>query len=200
MAKRAAPDEKPFRPLLDADLVSAAISPAGPSAAKSPPTTAVHASSAKVLEMPRTEAHWRAEPAADPGRQRLPELSSSSADIDRSSAGHGVVKKFNNEKRILFTRPESLGLDRLAASLAMRLNSQVKVSHVIRALVHLLLNAEAEIDRRAGESGPLVRPANGDAQALQRFEKDIGRIIGAALRDVLVQREMESRPVGVSEW
>lgn len=45
------------------------------------------------------------------------------------------------------------------------------------------VNAETEIDRRAGETGPLVRPANGDAQGLQRFEREIGRIIASAIRD-----------------
>ena len=44
-----------------------------------------------------------------------------------------VVEKFDQEKRILFTRPESQAIDRLVVSLATRLNSQVKVSHVIRA-------------------------------------------------------------------
>jgi hypothetical protein len=59
----------------------------------------------------------------------------------------------------------------------------VKVSHVIRALVDLLLHAEGEVDRRAGEVGQIVRPPNGDAKALQRFEREIGNIIGSALRD-----------------
>jgi hypothetical protein len=93
------------------------------------------------------------------------------------------MEKFDHEKRILFTRPESQAIDRLVIALATRLNSQVKVSHVIRALVALLLNAEAEVDRRAGETGHLVRPPNGDALGLQRFEREIGKIIGDALRD-----------------
>jgi hypothetical protein len=96
---------------------------------------------------------------------------------------HTLVAKFDQEKRILFTRTESQAIDRLVTSLAARLNSQVKVSHVIRALAALMLNAESHIDRRAGEKGPLVRPPNGDAQGLQRFESEIGRIFAAALRD-----------------
>jgi hypothetical protein len=94
-----------------------------------------------------------------------------------------LVEKFDQEKRILFTRPETQALDRLVNSLATRLNAQVKVSHVVRALVTLLLNAEGELDRRAGEAGPLVRPPNGDSQALQRFERDIAKVIGSAMRD-----------------
>jgi len=46
-----------------------------------------------------------------------------------------------------------------------------------------LLHAEGELDKRAGDAGPLSRPANGDAQALQRFEREIAKIVAAALRD-----------------
>ena len=112
MAKRAAPNEEPYRPLLDTGLVSA------------------------VLAQP-----------------------------------------------ILFTKGESQAIDRLVASLADRVGAQVKVSHVMRALVALLLHAEGELDNRAGDAGPLSRPANGDAQALQRFEREIAKIVAAALRD-----------------
>ena len=182
MAKRAAPDEKPYRPLLDADLVSAALSHSVPSATAA--STPAQSSPAKVFEMPRAESTRRFEPnttdnAAAPGEaaQRLGEPEHLRA------LAQNLVEKFDQEKRILFTRSESQAIDRLVISLATRLNAQVKVSHVVRALVGLLLNAESEIDRRAGETGPLVRPANGDAQALQRFERDIGRIISSAIRD-----------------
>lgn len=38
----------------------------------------------------------------------------------------------------------------------------------MRALVE-----HSELDKRAGEAEPLSRPAHGDAQALQRFEREI---------------------------
>lgn len=180
MAKRAAPDEKPYRPLLDAELVSAAISqavPAGSSSSGAPVT------SARVFELPRAETPRRSEYAPDAGRASTAATLASSEEESSRPAVQAVVEKFDHEKRVLFTRPESQSIDRLVVSLATRLNSQVKVSHVMRALVALLLNAEAEVDRRAGEAGPLVRPANGDAQGLQRFEREIGRIIAAGLRD-----------------
>ena len=47
----------------------------------------------------------------------------------------------------------------------------------------LPLNAEVEVDRRAGESPTLVRPPNGDAKAMRRFEKEIAKVLGAAIRD-----------------
>lgn len=182
MAKRAAPDEQPYRPLLDADLVSAALSHSVPSATSA--STPAPPSVAKVFEMPRTETARRFEPnisenaiASDEAAPRLTEPEHLRA------LAQNLVEKFDQEKRILFTRSESQAIDRLVLSLATRLNAQVKVSHVVRALVGLLLYAEGHVDRRAGETEPLVRPANGDAQALQRFEREIGKIIAAALRD-----------------
>jgi hypothetical protein len=53
----------------------------------------------------------------------------------------------------------------------------------MRALVALLLHADGELDKRAGEAGPLSRPANGGAQARQLFEGEIAKIAAAALRD-----------------
>ena len=178
MAKRAPVDEQPYRPLLDPSVLSAAIAqPAPPRApaATEPPRP----SAQKVVELSRSEPARRDEPA-----ERARESGDPTPGPGRAAAAFpAYVEKFDQEKRILFTRAESQAIDRLVTSLAMRLNAQVKVSHVIRALVALLLNAEGEIDRRAGEAGPLVRPPNGDAKALQRFEREIARIVGAALRD-----------------
>jgi hypothetical protein len=102
---------------------------------------------------------------------------------EESKAPQIHVEKLDQEKRILFTRGETQAIDRLVTSLAARLNAQVKVSHVIRALVALLLHADAQVDRRAGESGPIVRPPNGDALALQRFELEIAKILADGIRD-----------------
>lgn len=168
MAKRAAPDEKPYRPLLDTELVSAALAHA-----ITPPQPAPQT---KVVDLPRAEVLPPRRP--EPLRQAVIAVEESP-----TPAQQPLVEKFDQEKRILFTRAESQALDRLVASLASRLNSQVKVSHVMRALASLLLNAEAEAYRRAGEAGQLVRPPNGDAQALQRFEKEIAKIVGLAITD-----------------
>lgn len=84
---------------------------------------------------------------------------------------------------MLLTRAEAASLDRLVSSLAGRLNTQVKLSHVLRALVTLVLNAESEVDKRAGETHGLSRPANGDPKALQRFEREIAKVLASAIRD-----------------
>jgi hypothetical protein len=94
-----------------------------------------------------------------------------------------VVPKFDQEKRVLFTREESRAFERLVQNLALRVNTQVKASHVFRALATMLLRAETYIDQRAGEKGTLSRPPNGDYAALQRFEREIASILAHALRD-----------------
>ncbi len=173
MAKRAAADEQPYRPLLDPGLMSAALAQVAPGA------TPVDRAP-KGSEVGRGEAvkHLEAFPPVAQVSVPKDDLRPSD-DVQREV----FVEKFDQEKRILFTRKEGQAIDRLVTSLAARLNSQVKVSHLVRALVGLALRAEAQVDRRAGEVGPIVRPPNGDAQALQRYERQIASIVAAALRD-----------------
>lgn len=92
-------------------------------------------------------------------------------------------QRLDKEKRVLYTRDERQALDRLVSNLAVRLQAQIKASHVLRALTSLLLHAESEIDRRAGERGPITRPANGDLGALERFECEIALLLSDAIRD-----------------
>lgn len=182
MAKRAADDEQPYRPLLDANLVSAALShvvtpgapprdadSARPASSATKPAESTKVELAKRIELIQVEPGGSVAPATPPRGE--------------GRSAQELVEKFDHEKRILFTRGETQAIDRLVTTLAARLNAQVKVSHVIRALVSLLLHAEAEVDRRAGEAGTLVRPPNGDALALQRFELEIARILAAGMRD-----------------
>jgi hypothetical protein len=181
MAKRAAPDEQPYRPLLDASLVSATLSQAATPVVPLPkekelPRTA--ASPTKVIDIPKAEPPRRIEQI-----QAEPSPPVAAPPRDERRAAETLVEKFDQEKRILFTRGETQAIDRLVTNLAARLNAQVKVSHVIRALVALLLHADSDIDKRAGEAGPLVRPPNGDALALQRFELEIAKILASGMRD-----------------
>lgn len=59
----------------------------------------------------------------------------------------------------------------------------IKASHVLRALTSRLLHAEGQLDRRVGERGPIIRPANGDLAALEWFEREIGLLLSDAIRD-----------------
>ena len=171
MAKRAAADEQPYRPLLDPSMMTAALAQVAPGVASGYPVP-------KGVPAGRSEPPLRAEFS-----RMLPEASEVLDEAPRGALQESFVEKFDREKRILFTRKEGQAIDRLVTSLAARLNSQVKVSHLVRALVSLALRAEAHVDKRAGEVGPIVRPPNGDAQALQKYEREIASIVAAALRD-----------------
>lgn len=160
MAKRAPSDEKPFRPL-DASVLRSVVQHVAESAASAPPPPVPPGVTPRPWPTPHREAE-----AKPPVMTLVPQLT-----------------RLDQEKRILYTREEAHALDRLVSNLAVRLNTQVKVSHVLRALTSLLLRAEKEIDQRAGEHGPLVRPSNGDFAALQRFEQEVATIFAHALRD-----------------
>jgi hypothetical protein len=180
MAKRAAPDEKPYRPLLDADLLSAVIAHEEEEVPRTSSPARSSIASTNIVEMPIADS-----PQRDRYSEREFSRPMAAGRTTEPTVAHiqDYAVKVDSEKRILFTKQEVQALDRMVASLAMRLECQVKVSHVIRSLVALLLHAESHVDRRAGESAPLVRPPNGDAQAIQAFEREIATIISAALRD-----------------
>lgn len=174
MAKRAASNEGPYRPLLDTSLVSAVMAQTPAAVVPSVADNTDQTIEQKAVELPRSEPPRRIEQIQSEARDSVNEP---------AKQGSQLFEKFDQEKRILFTRGETQAIDRLVTSLAARLGTQVKVSHVFRALIALLLHAEGELDKRAGDTGSLARPANGDAQALQRFEREIAKIIAAALRD-----------------
>jgi hypothetical protein len=184
MAKRAPVDEEPYRPLLDPGVITAALTKAAtPGAGGQKESQAL---TPKVIELSRPEP---------PRAELKPRIESQEGILGRSGVGEGrasaheLVEKFDQERRLLLTRSEAAALDRMVISLAGRLSAQVKLSHVLRGLICLLLNAEAEVDKRAGEAPILIRPPNGDAKALHRFEREISRILAAALRDAGPLRE-----------
>ena len=88
----------------------------------------------------------------------------------------------DQEKRILFTREETRALDRLVGTLAERLQTPVKASHLFRALTALVLPVERQFERCAAERGALLRPPNGDLPALQAFERELAGLVAEALR------------------
>lgn len=174
MAKRAPAGETPYRPLLDPSVLSAALSPIAPSASSPEPQK-------KIVEFAKTASEQKRveEPKTPLESQQVRPV----ADKRTPLTENAFSEKLDQERRLLLTRSESQAVDRLVNSLAARLNTQVKASHVLRALVTLLLNSEGDVDRRAGEAGTLTRPPNGDLKGLQKFEADIANIIGSGIRD-----------------
>lgn len=182
MAKRAPAGEEPYRPLLDPSVISAALT----TASLSPMAMEQPLRGAKVVELSRVETvavEVRGKGREAQGGPIVSEPASARA------IAHGLVEKLEVEKRMLVTRGENMALERLVGALASRLNTPVKLSHVLRSLVALLLNAEAAVDRRAGEVMGLLRPANGDFKGVLKFERGLANLILGALRDAGLPRE-----------
>ena len=155
MAKRSPVDEEPFRPLNSAIL------------------------NAVVNHTPK------ARPAAVDQPRHLESVSSKRGEAEEHNRPDTIpsMSRLDQEKRVLFNRAEAQAMDRLINNVSGRLNAQIKLSHIMRALVALLLNAETQIYQRVSERGPLMRPPNGDFAALQRFEREIAFLLAEAIRD-----------------
>src|SRR5262245_2894342 len=148
MAKRAAADEEPYRPLLNTRLVNSVVAQAGPSATGTNRETVPSAPAAKVVDIPRAEVTPPRvqQPPIEPGPTKAPSRSSLGPERDwEQHTPSTTPEKFEYEKRVLFNRGELQAIDRLIVALADRFDTPVKASHVIRSLVGLLLHAEAEV-------------------------------------------------------
>lgn len=170
MGKRVPQDERPYRPVEEA-LVRAVLT---------------HQGGEEVAEANDTDGPQRI------NRQFVatPVDSSSEREVfsgvprDRQEIAQApLVEKLTREKRVLLTFSEEREIERLVARIAEELGTPVKLSHMLRAYMTLLLHAENEIVKRAHQVGPLHRPSNGDALALVRFEQRLAQILSAAFRD-----------------
>lgn len=175
MGKRVAPEERPYRPVQEA-LVRSVLNP--------------------------DEALYVAEPMSDNGSVQIsrplaatditppaPQERSAGALGTVDAASHALLpEKLSREKRVLLTLSEEREIERLVARIAEELATPVKLSHMLRAYMTLILHAESEITKRARLTGPLHRPPNGDPVALARFEHQLAKILSAAFRDALPLR------------
>ena len=165
MGKRVAPEERPYRPVQEA-LVRSVLDP--------------------------HEAPYVAEPMRDNGSLLTDTEIAPTAPQERSAGTQGttdaashalMTEKLSREKRVLLTLSEEREIERLVARIAEELATPVKLSHMLRAYMTLILHAEGEITKRARLTGPLHRPPNGDPVALARFEHQLAKILSAAFRD-----------------
>lgn len=189
MAKRVAPDEKPFRPLeeslirsvirgvSDSAAVPAALGGGEGTKIPGPPPAVPTGSAPRVLELAdevtqTTEIATRPQPTRPRTTLRTKESPTSA-----------LFERMDREKRVLLSRSEEAALDRAVARIGSELGTSLKLSHVLRACVSLLLHAEDELVQRARQSPRLIRPPNGDAPALAAFEKGVAQVLGHGFRD-----------------
>ena len=185
MAKRVPSDDKPFRPV-DEALIRSVM--AGP-----PPATDDGGGRGVVVAM-AAPAPFRAEPAMQTAKQPTPFLRPAQPESDRLSAPRRLeaapisipsdasLERRDREKRVLLTLNEERDVERLVGRLAGELRTPVKLSHVLRACITIVLHAEEELIERARKT-TLIRPGNGNAPELAEFEFGVAQVVATALRE-----------------
>ena len=200
MAKRAPKDQKPYRPVASG-ITKGLVASVTSSKAEVPETADESASpeEVKVIEPERRpkrrsdirpELHERQprgldeEPRATP-RRRVPkpreEEPGEQSPVARSRRRRSAPERLSVEKRILLNPSEDVELERFAHMVAAEAGTKIKLSHIIRAALVCLRDAEAEILQEIAQI-ELVRPTNGDMVGLAEFESDIAYALSRALR------------------
>jgi hypothetical protein len=170
MGKRVPQDDRPYRPVEEA-LVRAVLT---------------HQGGEGVAEANGTDGPQRINRqfVATPVESSSERETLSGVPRDRQEIVQApLVEKLTREKRVLLTFSEEREIERLVARIAEELGTPVKLSHLLRAYMTLLLHAENELVKRAHQVGPLHRPSNGDPLALIRFEQRLAQTLSAAFRD-----------------
>lgn len=168
MAKRVPPSDKPYEPvnaaLAQSVLQHRPLEGGAPSPAP-PPSTPAPRKVAEVREPGPAEDAGDGKPAEDETEQ-VPKF-----------------ERLDREKRLLLSKSEEREFERLVSEMAEQLGTPLKPSHVLRAVMTLLLNADEELAKQCGKVGFLKRPPNGDLAALAVFEHSMARIIDIAFRN-----------------
>lgn len=181
MAKRT--EEKPFRPL-ETSLIqavmhgSAAAAPAHPAAesrAESPRPVGLASADGKVSTPANPHVH-RAHPP--PSRRDAP---------DRAPEAR-FAERMEREKRVLLTPAEERSVERVVANMGAELGTSLKLSHVLRSCIRLVINAEDELIERARATGRMIRPPNSDLPGIEAFEKVIAGVLHAGFRSARIIR------------
>jgi hypothetical protein len=170
MAKRT--EEKPFRPL-EASLVHEVMHGTAAVAVEAPP---VLPKTIELRQPPPEAAPFRAEPVymtpprpqPKPARTRPVEAP--------------LVERMEREKRVLLTPSEERALERVVANIGAELGTSLKLSHVLRSAIRLVIAAEDELIQRARDNGRTIRPPNGDLAAIEAFEKVIATVLQGGIR------------------
>lgn len=184
MAKRAPANEKPFR-ALDKNLVQSVMSGAPATqqfeeaVGGSQPFTAARQSVA-VLEPPQAPGM----PPPEPARlEVVPSRAPAPRRVEVPPAPtQPTMERRDREKRVLLTRTEERDVERLVDRFAAELQTPVKLSHLLRATITMVLHAEEDLVQHARRT-TLIRPGNGNAPELAEFEFGLTQILAGAFRD-----------------
>jgi hypothetical protein len=102
--------------------------------------------------------------------------------VEEQFLNEAVIERLSREKRVLLTRSEEVRLERLVIAMAEKLQTSVKLSHLMRATLTLLQHAEAELLRQCELAQAMKRPDNNSPADLLAFEGAIAEVVHRALR------------------
>lgn len=188
MAKRVPKDEKPFKPVEEA-LVRAVMQ-GQPVGGQATPVTTRPAnnvedgdapSSPRIVEMPRKQSDAQAAALAAATQPRF--ATSEPSPFRRVEPEVGGFATRNREKRVLLTVSEEHEVERLVSRIAAELRTPVKLSHILRACITMVLHAEGELVDQAKRFPGLTRPGNGNAPELAEFEHKLSQLVAQAFRE-----------------
>ena len=183
MAKRVPAGEVPYRPL-DKVLIQSVLAGVPEPEPASAQVVGGRSSAVAVLEPPSLVEPPRPH-VANPPRPSVATLPTQSSprrlELATASQDMGLERR-DREKRVLLTRVEERDVERLVDRLAGELQTPVKLSHVLRASITILLHAEEELVERARKT-TLMRPGNGNAPELAEFEHGVAQILAGAFRE-----------------
>jgi hypothetical protein len=74
-------------------------------------------------------------------------------------------------------------VERLVSRIAAELRTPVKLSHILRACITMVLHAEGELVDQAKRFPGLTRPGNGNAPELAEFEHKLSQLVAQAFRE-----------------
>lgn len=174
MAKRSTNSE-PYRPVR-ASLVSEVMAgaPAAPAEPKAQAPVSLAPEPRAVVVTPPAAAAARWE------RSRVSAPTAPHADVEQELS-FDKSERFSREKRVMLTVSEEERVEDLVRSIARELRTPVKLSHLLRACLGLVLRSREELLAQAREK-PVGRPPNGDTAGIQAFERSLGALLDSAMR------------------
>jgi hypothetical protein len=193
MAKKHAPDHKPYSPV-DVALMQSLPTIFSPATTEEEPATAPVQE--PEADLPKTLAEDIGDvdeeedvPSPKVVRMQLPEReaalpSVSQERLEQPRSEPATSERLTKQLKFQVSHPEWLEIMRVVHRFAGELETSLDWSHVARALTMILRHAEKELLQQARRNGPMPRPRNDKALALAEFETQIARILLRAFRDV----------------
>lgn len=182
MAKKHAPDRKPYSPV-DAALMRSLPTIFGATGAEEPTQTNVDTGHAEVMAIaPPFSERQEPPPAHGVSLVATGPAPSFAADAPAPSKA-SRPERLTKYLKFQVSQTEQMDIVRIVHHFAGELGTSLDWSHVARALMLLFRHAEPEILKYARRHGPLTRPPNYNAVALAEFEYAIAHILLRALQD-----------------